>query len=105
MRDIQVFQPTRILSSSTTGELLQAIAQSLEAGNICILVDLQNVLFIDSMGLSALVIALKRVRDVNGRFALCGLNAQARLLLEQTSMEKVFEIYANPEEFEQVVSG
>jgi anti-anti-sigma factor len=104
MPDIKVFQPIRILSSTTTGELLQGISQSLAAGKIYILVDLQNVLFIDSTGLSALVVALKRVRDVNGRFALCGLNSQAKILLEQTSMTKIFETYTNREEFNHALS-
>jgi len=104
MLDFQLFQPTRILSSSTTGELLEAINRSLETGTKNVLVDLQNVLFMDSIGLSALVVAFKRVRDVNGRFALCSLNGQARMLLEQTGMEKVFEIYDTPADFDQAIA-
>jgi anti-anti-sigma factor len=99
MADFEMFIPTRILSSTTTGDLLEGIDRSLANGAKKILVNLQNVLFMDSTGLSALVIAYKRVRAANGRFALCSLNGQARMLIEQTGMEKLFEIYETPEEF------
>nr|WP_277879937.1 STAS domain-containing protein [Leptolyngbya sp. FACHB-36] len=87
------------MSSSTTGSLLAAIDRSLAAGDTTILINLQDILFIDSIGLATLVVALKRVRTANGRLALCGLNGQAQMLLNQSGMEKVFEIYASPEDF------
>lgn len=104
MPDIQVFQPSRILSSSTTGDLLDGIKQCLESGDRNILVNLQNVMFMDSSGLAALVIALKRVRAVNGRFAICCLNGQAQMLLEQSGMEKVFAIYDTPDHFNHAIA-
>lgn len=104
MSAIQVFQPSRILSSSTTGDLLEGINQSIEAGTTNVLVNLQNVMFMDSSGLAALVIALKRVRAVHGRFALCSLNGQAKMLLEQSGMEKVFDIYDDPDTFRQAIT-
>ena len=105
MPTIQVFQPTRILSSTTASDLLDGVNRSLENGTIHILVDLQNVLFMDSTGLSAIVVAFKRVRAVNGRFALCALNGQARMLLERSGMKDVFEVYETPAEFNQAVAG
>jgi len=105
MSAIQIFQPTRILSASATGDLLDSIDDCLEAGKTNILIDLQNVLFMDSSGLGALVIALKRVKAVNGRFALCCVNGQARMLLEQSGMEGVFEVYASSAEFSDVIAA
>lgn len=98
---LQVFQPTRILSSSTTGDLLDGIDLAIERGVTIVLIDLSHVLFMDSSGLGALVIAYKRMRAINGRFALCSLNGQARMLLEQSGMESVFEIYGSVADFHQ----
>lgn len=104
MSEVQVFQPTRILSSSTTGDLLDGITRTLEAGNRTILVNLKNVLFMDSSGLAALVIALKRIKVAKGRFALCEVTGQARMLLEQTGMTQAFEIYATEDEFRRAIA-
>jgi len=105
MSAIQVFQPTRILSSSATGDLLDSVDDCLKAGTTNVLINLQNVLFMDSSGLGALVIAFKRVKAVNGHFALCSVNGQARMLLEQSGMGEVFEIYASLEAFSNAIAA
>lgn len=105
MDDFAIFLSGRILSSTTSGDLLEEISRSLRDGQKTILINLQNTLFMDSTGLSALVTAYKRVRDVRGRFALCSLNEQARMLIEQTGMEKFFEVYASPEEFSATIAA
>ncbi|PSB28470.1 STAS domain-containing protein [Stenomitos frigidus] len=105
MTTMQTFYPKRILSSSTTGDLLDGITRSLEAGIANILVDFQHVMFMDSTGLSALVVALKRVRAVNGRLALCHLNGQAYMVLEHSGLDKVFEIYEAPEGFDRALAN
>lgn len=56
----------------------------------------------DSRGLGALLIAHNRVEKIGGNFGICSFNGQARMLLEPTQMEKVFYLYDNPAEFEQV---
>lgn len=92
------------MSSATTGSLLDGIAYSLEAGRTNILIDFQQVMFMDSTGLSALVMAMKRVRQANGRFALCRLNGQARMVLEHSGMNQVFTVYETPAEFSQAIA-
>lgn len=99
MTTMQTFYPKRILSASTAGDLLDGITHSLEVGTIDILVDFHQVMFMDSTGLSALVMALKQVRAANGRLALCRLNGQASMVLEHSGMDKVFEIYETAEAF------
>lgn len=99
MATMQTFYPKRILSSSTTGDLLDGITRTLEAGTFNILIDFQQVMFMDSTGLSALVIALKQVRAANGRLGLCRLNGQASMVLQHSGMDQVFELYETPEDF------
>ncbi|XHX77687.1 MAG: STAS domain-containing protein [Stenomitos frigidus ULC029] len=86
MTAIQTFYPKRILSSSTTGDLLESITSNLEAGKVNILIDFQNVMFMDSTGLSALVVVLKQVQQANGRLGLCRLHGQAYMVLEHSGM-------------------
>jgi anti-anti-sigma factor len=63
-----------------------------------ILINLQEVTFMDSSGLAALVISLKTVRSAGGRFCICSINDQVRLLFELTSMTQVFEIFGSQED-------
>jgi anti-sigma B factor antagonist len=105
MSAISVFFPTRILSSANTADLLYWVRDQLARNSFnnkrCyLLVNLKNVLFMDSTGLTALVTAHKMVLEANGRLALCGLQGQAQMLFEMASMEKVFEIYQDAGDFE-----
>jgi anti-anti-sigma factor len=95
---MKVFYPTRILSSANAPDLISWIQENLEAGTDQLLVNFQNVLFMDSTGLATLVTALRMVEQAGGRLALCSLSGQARMLFEIASMEKLFEIYGNPSE-------
>jgi anti-sigma B factor antagonist len=64
-----------------------------------ILVDLKEVTFMDSSGLAALVTAFKTVRSSGGKLCVCSVNQQIKMLFELTSMDRVFEIFADRDEF------
>jgi hypothetical protein len=64
MTVVQAFYPKRILTS-TTGNLLAGISRTLEEGSTNILIDFKDVMFINSTGLSAIVLLLKQVSAAN----------------------------------------
>jgi anti-anti-sigma factor len=98
--NIHTFYPTRILSSTSASDLMGWVQDNLELGNNALLINFRDVLFMDSAGLATLITALKAVKQVGGRLALCSLNGQARMLLEMTTMSDIFEVHPNPIEFE-----
>ncbi|MBW4518420.1 MAG: STAS domain-containing protein [Scytolyngbya sp. HA4215-MV1] len=100
---IKTFSPSRILSSVTTGDLLEGILTSLDAGAEIIVVNLQDVSFMDSTGLGALILAHKKVRKAGKRLVLCSVWGQTRMLLEHSGMANVFETYFDQEEFNRLV--
>ncbi|MEI6043553.1 MAG: STAS domain-containing protein, partial [Chloroflexota bacterium] len=63
-----------------------------------VLVDLHQVEFIDSVGISALVSGLKQMRSRGGDLKLIGLQSSARAIFELMMLDKVFEIYNSEEE-------
>jgi anti-sigma B factor antagonist len=63
-----------------------------------VLVDLHDVEFIDSIGISALVTGLKQMRAKGGDLKLIGLQPSARAIFELMMLDKVFEIYESEEE-------
>ncbi|NKB18138.1 MAG: STAS domain-containing protein [Pseudanabaena sp. CRU_2_10] len=69
--------------------------------DVTVLVDLQNVAFLDSKGLGALLSALKIASAHNGKLFLCSLQESVRLLCEITKMDRVFTIFEDCESFSQ----
>lgn len=62
------------------------------------LFDLENLQFIDSSGLGAILSCLKTVSIKKGEIKLCNLTKPARIIIELVNMHKVFEIYNSVEE-------
>jgi anti-anti-sigma factor len=99
MLSTEVIQFNGILDSTRTQELRDRIHQGIDQGAKTILVDLKEVSFMDSSGLGALVTALKAVRAAGGKLCVCSVNEQVRILFELTSMDRVFEIFRDQNDF------
>jgi anti-sigma B factor antagonist len=101
MHNHHVFVPTpRILSANSTTDILCWVNQCLDYGLRDLLLDLRNVMFMDSCGLGTLVVALTRVQAAGGTLALCSIGGQTRMLLEETDTEQMFVIYDDRQAFE-----
>ena len=98
--EVKVLQPTGILDGTKAAQFRQDISKLVETGAKTILVDFKDVTFMDSSGLGALVLALKTVRAANGNLMVCSINEQIKILFELTSMDRIFEIFENQEEFD-----
>ena len=97
--NVQVIRPNGILDGTQAHQFRSEVSEAVDKGSRVILVDLKDVTFMDSSGLAALVLALKTVRSVSGKFCVCSVNDQVKMLFELTSMNRVFEIFESPEEF------
>ncbi|HEU0265271.1 MAG TPA: STAS domain-containing protein, partial [Geobacterales bacterium] len=64
-----------------------------EGGKKGILVDLNDVRFIDSSGLGALVSGFKNAISHQGTLKLAGLQSQVKSMFELTRLHRVFEIF------------
>ncbi|MEA5620716.1 STAS domain-containing protein [Cronbergia sp. UHCC 0137] len=63
-----------------------------------ILVNLGQVEFIDSSGLTSLVAGMRDADKVHGTFRLCNIHPDSKLVFEVTMMDTVFEIFENEED-------
>lgn len=59
-----------------------------------LIIDLSDVDFCDSSGLSALLIAERQMRDNGGSVALVGLRKKVLNLLKISQLDRVFKIYS-----------
>src|SRR6478672_1160028 len=96
---VKIIQPSGILDSTNAAPFRQQIIDLVEAGADLVLIDFQDVIFMDSSGLGALVLALKTVRSTGSKLLICSINEQVKMLFELTSMDRVFEIYENRDQF------
>jgi anti-sigma B factor antagonist len=79
---------------STAPEFSRLLNASIDAGRTSIVLDLTDVAFIDSTGLSVLLNALRRVTRAGGRMALVCTNPTVLRLFEITRLDSTFAIHA-----------
>lgn len=58
-----------------------------------VIVNMANVVFIDSAALATLIKAMKRARQRNGDCRLCALQPQVQVIFELTRLNQAFEIF------------
>jgi anti-anti-sigma factor len=104
-KTFEIVQPSGILDGVSAKDLRTQIVELLETKKPkSILVDLQDVTFMDSAGLGALVSILKTVRFSGSEFCLCSLSEQVKIIFDLTKMEKVFKIFESRREFEETIN-
>lgn len=99
-----VIQPEQSLDITTSESLRIKITDTLQRNVDSILIDCQHVTFMDSSGLSAMVMALKHAKEANVRLALCAVGEQAGMLFSLTGMDQIFEIFEDRAAFEKTIA-
>lgn len=100
---VKIVQPSGILDGVSTNQLRREVSDVVENGASIVLVDFQNVTFINSSALGALVSTLKLVRSAGAELFICSLTEQVKMMFELTKMNRVFKTFASRAEFEQKV--
>jgi anti-sigma B factor antagonist len=82
----------------TAPQLRERLIELVEGGQAHIVVDMEQVEFLDSTGLGVLVGGLKRVRAHDGSLALVCAQERILKIFRITGLEKVFGIFPTVEE-------
>ncbi|HWP67871.1 MAG TPA: STAS domain-containing protein [Rectinemataceae bacterium] len=85
------------LNGASAPELKHRIKEMVETGKPRLILDLTDIVFIDSSGLSALISGLKCCREAGGFFRLAGLHDQAATVIKLMMLDRVFDIFENVE--------
>jgi anti-sigma B factor antagonist len=81
------------LDATTSPEVRETLQTLLEQDQPKIIIDLQDVPFIDSSGLASLVSGLRRAREKAGTIALSGIQPQAQTVFRLTMLDRIFPIH------------
>lgn len=90
---VTVFELAGELDAYTSEQFRESILGKIDSGMQLAVVDFAKVEYIDSSGLGAMVAALKRISERNGRiYAVCE-ESQVLKVLRITGLDKVFPVF------------
>ena len=95
---VTVLAPTGRLDVAGAPALKEAIGEAVKNGPPKVVIDMEGVSFVDSTGLGSVIAALKQIRNSQGELRLAAPNQQVRVVLELTTLDRVFPYYATLEE-------
>ena len=84
--------PNEEIEVYNIAEIKESIFEIVERGNNKMVMNLENVEYIDSSGLGALVTLLKKLRSGNGKLLLVNPKSSVKQILGLTNLDKVFII-------------
>jgi anti-anti-sigma factor len=97
--NVKVLELSGILDGIRGNELRREVSDALANKTEILLIDMKGVNFIDSSGLGALVSAMQMTRNANAKLFVCSISAQVRMLFELTKMDRIFQTFADQDEF------
>jgi len=95
---VTVLAPMGRLDVAGAPALKEAIGEAVKNGTPKVVIDMEGVSFVDSTGLGSVIAALKQIRGSEGELRLAAPNQQVRVVLELTTLDRVFPYYATVEE-------
>ena len=89
--DSRILKASGQLTERECAEFLGALRDEFDTGAAKIVLDLQDLMYMSSAGLGALVSMHKKFSDAERRLVLAGANLRVRKLLALTSLDKLME--------------
>ena len=86
------------LDTTNYNLLEKKLMDLIDGGNDKILVECSQMDYVSSSGLRILLMALKKISAVKGKFALCGLQENIREIFEISGFTSIFRIYPDKNE-------
>ncbi len=96
--DVQILALSGRFDVTTAAEVRDWVDEAVTKDHPFLVVNLTEVVFMDSTGLSTLVHGMKRAREKDGDLHLCHLQQPVRIIFELTRLAQWFEIFITEEE-------
>ncbi|MGB3692385.1 MAG: STAS domain-containing protein [Spirulinaceae cyanobacterium] len=93
-----VLAPSGRLDITTAWQFRLKLQECINKFSPHVVVNLSQVNFIDSSGLTSLVAGMRDADRVKGSFRICSVHPEAKLVFEVTMMDSVFDIFETEEE-------
>jgi anti-sigma B factor antagonist len=104
--DVLVISPREErLDAAAAGEFKVQMLGFIEQGHAKLVINLGQVNFMDSSGLTAIVTALKSLGKRGGQLAVSNVSDSLQALFRMTRLDQVFKVYASEQEACGALSG
>ena len=97
-QNVSIMKVKGRVDSDTAPELDNALSKLLDANRNKIVLNLQNVDFLSSAGLRAMVKALKNAQNSGGDVRLASVSEPIEVILRTVGMLQMFKMYSTSEE-------
>lgn len=91
--EICLFHVSGRLDQTSTPELEKELLRELDTGKCQLVVDLSEVVYVNSSGLRTLLTAWRKANEREARILLCCLSDRVLEVFQIVGFDKVFEIY------------
>lgn len=82
----------------TASDLKDSIFEQIDIGKTNIIINLDQVTYIDSSGIGTLITSLSKIKKINGNMCIINVYDSVRKVFELTKLTTFFKIYANEDE-------
>jgi anti-sigma B factor antagonist len=86
-----------IMERHEADDLLTEVDELIADGEMSMVIDLENLNYLNSSGLNVLLNILTKSRNSNGEVVICGVNERLKKLLVITKLDAVFQFSENCE--------
>jgi anti-anti-sigma factor len=90
-----IIAPSGRIDTTSSPIFDRHLSSVIDRGDTRLVIDLANLEYISSTGLSAFLSAAKKVKAAGGRMALAGLNSRIRLVFEMSGFLRLFPVFPN----------
>ncbi len=91
--DVDVVTPNGRLDGIYSTAFAKEVGELITGPNPKVLIDLAEIDFVTSAGIRAVMLLMKKAQAAGAAFALCGINAQVREVLDVTGLAPIVPIY------------
>jgi anti-anti-sigma factor len=88
-----IIAPSGRIDTATSPEFDRHLSSVIDRGDTLLVIDLSDLQYISSTGLSVFLSAAKKIRAAGGRMALAGLNSRIRLVFEMSGFLRLFPVF------------
>lgn len=82
----------------SSSDVKDSIINSIDSGVKNIIIDLENVSYIDSSGIGAFISSLAAIKKIGGKMCFIQVSESVKKVFELTRLTNFFKIYKNEEE-------
>ncbi|MGB3767152.1 MAG: STAS domain-containing protein [Phormidesmis sp.] len=102
--NVQVLKHNGVLDGSSANSWCDEIVNAAQNGPAVFLLDFQEVTFMNSSGIGALVSALKKANKADSQLFICSMSTQVEVIFRITKLDKLFKVFESREAFDQAFS-